>query len=525
MNCGDVIRKAAWVWPDAVAIRCGDTSLTFSQVYERSCRQVNALTALGLRAQDRVALLGANGLWSMEEMIGLALGGFTRLSLHGRNTVVQHRDMLDRVGARALIVDEASYPVVAGLAEEIDSLEYIIVHGSAGGLSYEDLLSSAEPDDPFTPVAAEDVNHLAFTSGTTGRPKAAVHTHGGWLGVMSEYLLALPPLSPQDRYLAVAPLSHAASTVLFGVISRGASTVAMAGFDEETVAREIEASRVTFTLMVPTMIQRFVNHPRVRAGTYDLSSLRILLATGAPITEQTIRDAWKVVGPALCQSYGQSESIPITFMSSAEYADVLDGDGDERLLRSAGRPTPTSMVKILDEDGTRLGPYEPGEIAIDTPGAMKEFWEQPDETAARFTEDGYILSRDVGYLDDRGYLFISDRKDDLIISGGYNIWPAEVENAIQSHPEVLEVAVVGVPHPEWGETPKAFVVRRDDAVVTEADIVDWCRERIGSMKKPTSVVFHDGPLPKSPVGKLLRRALRDPEWAGRADGEMRVGGA
>jgi acyl-CoA synthetase (AMP-forming)/AMP-acid ligase II len=135
MNCGDVIRKTAWTWPDSVAIQCGGASLTFAQVYERCCRQVNALNALGLQAPDRVALLGANGLWSMEEMLGLALGGFTRLSLHGRNTVAQHRDMLERIGARALIVDEASYPVVAGLIDEVDSLEHIIVHGTAGGTS------------------------------------------------------------------------------------------------------------------------------------------------------------------------------------------------------------------------------------------------------------------------------------------------------------------------------------------------------------------------------------------------------
>ncbi|EIV92861.1 class I adenylate-forming enzyme family protein [Frankia sp. QA3] len=533
MNCGHVIRKSGRYSADNVAVWFDGASMTYGQLYERSCRLVNVLLDLGIAPQDRVATLGPNNMWSLEEIAGLALGGFVRIPLHYRNTVDLHLFMISHVGARTLVVDEPRYRELADRLDEVPSLELVLVHGlaDAGGgtgdgdrrrvrvLDYERLLRTVRPDDPEIVVHPDDMLHMAFTSGTTGRPKATVQTHRSWLNVTAENMIMLRPITGDDRYLAAGPLSHAASTIIFALLAKAAGNVVMASFEPRRAAELIEQYRATITVLVPTMIQMLVSEPST--ADRDLSSLQAVLATGAPITERTIREAQGVLGDVLYLGFGQSEGIPATILTPAEIRSGLAADPS--LLRSAGRCTPRSMVKILDEDGNECPPGQQGEIAIDTPGNMKEIWGDPEATASRFTSEGFILTRDIGYLDERGYLFLADRKEDMIISGGFNIWPAEVENAVAAHPAVLEVAVVGVPHPKWGETPRAVVVLRAGRTATEDEIVQWCRDRIGSMKKPTSVAFRTQPLPKSPVGKLLRRVVREQEWP--ADAGSMIGGA
>jgi acyl-CoA synthetase (AMP-forming)/AMP-acid ligase II len=508
MNCGHILRKTGRFSPRNQAVWFEDDELTYGQLYERSCRLVNALLGLGLRPRDPVATLGPNALRSLEEITGLALGGFVRVPLSYRNGVDLHRFMLEHVGARALIVDQERYEQLRGHLDGLGDLEHVIVAGEDGPVVYDDVLAAASPEDAEILVAPEDAIHVAFTGGTTGRPKATVQTHQSWLSVTAENMIMMRPLTEQDRYLAAGPLSHAASTVIFALVAKGAGNVVMPAFAPSRAAELIERHRVTFTVMVPTMLQLLVDDPET--AKRDLSSLRMVLATGAPISDRTIRDVRAALGDVLYLGYGQSEGIPGTILTPEEIARGLDED--PTLLRSAGRPAPRSMIRILDDDGRELPPGERGEIAIDTPGNMKELWGDPEATAKRFTPDGFILTRDIGYLDERGYLFLADRKEDVIISGGFNIWPAEVENAIADHPAVKEVAVVGVPHPKWGETPRAVVVLREGAHATEEEIIAWCRDRTGSMKKPTSVVFRDEPLPKSAVGKLLRRVVREQEW-------------
>lgn len=513
MNCGHILRKTGRFFPHHLAVWFEGEELTYGRLYERSCRLVNALLGLGLRPQDPVATLGPNALRSLEEITGLALGGFVRVPLSYRNIVDVHRFMLEQVGASALIVDQERYEQLRGHLDRLPSLKHIIVAaqdgpGADGPVSYEELLAAAAPEDAEVLVRPEDVIHVAFTGGTTGRPKATVQTHRSWLSVTAENMIMMRPLTEQDRYLAAGPLSHAASTVIFALVAKAAGNIVMPAFVPSRAAELIERHRVTLTVMVPTMLQLLVDDPET--ARRDLSSLRMVLATGAPISDRTIRDVRAALGDVLYLGYGQSEGIPGTILTPEEIAHALDRE--PALLRSAGRPTPRSMIRILDDHGRELPPGERGEIAIDTPGNMREIWGDPEATAKRFTPDGFILTRDVGHLDERGYLFLADRKEDVIISGGFNIWPAEVENAIADHPAVREVAVVGVPHPKWGETPRAVVVLREGAHATEEELIAWCRDRIGSMRKPTSVVFRDGPLPKSPVGKLLRRVVREQEW-------------
>jgi acyl-CoA synthetase (AMP-forming)/AMP-acid ligase II len=350
--------------------------------------------------------------------------------------------------------------------------------------------------------------------GTTGSPKGIVHTTEGWLATSSETALALRGFDERDRNLVASPLSHGAVLMGWPLIAAGATQVVLPSYEPGEFLEAVERERCTCTFLAPTMIQMAVNHPD--ASKRDLSSLRLVLYAAAPIAERTLLDAIDVWGNINRQLYGQSEALPVTVMSPEHHQ-----AGSPR-LRSAGRPTPNSFVKILDDEEHELPTGEVGEVTCWSPGNMLEIWGNPAATAERFTSEGWIRTGDLGYLDDDGFVYLSDRKEDMIISGGFNIWPAEVENALYSHPAVLEAVVVGIPHDKWGETPLAVVGLRGGQQATEGELIDWCRERVGSVRKPSRVEFRTEPLPKSAVGKMLRRVVRDPYWAGHA---RRIAGA
>jgi acyl-CoA synthetase (AMP-forming)/AMP-acid ligase II len=288
--------------------------------------------------------------------------------------------------------------------------------------------------------------------------------------------------------------------------------VILPGFEPAQFLDAIERERATFAMVVPTMIQMLTEVPGARER--DLSSLRAVSYGAAPISERALRAGLNLWGNIMYQFYGQSEALPATVLAPRYHCP--DGDERERSwLRSAGRPTPNAAVTVRGDDGAVLEDGQVGEICVDTPGAMRGIWDDPDATAARFTADGAVRTRDMGYLDDDGFVVLVDRKEDLIISGGFNIWPLEVENALAAHPAVREVAVVGVPDEKWGESVFAVVRLGDDEQLAEADLIDWARDRVGSVKKPRYLTIVDEPLPKSVVGKLLRRQVREKYWSAR----------
>jgi acyl-CoA synthetase (AMP-forming)/AMP-acid ligase II len=249
------------------------------------------------------------------------------------------------------------------------------------------------------------------------------------------------------------------------------------------------------------MIQMITALPQAR--TADLSSLRAVFYGAAPISERTLAEGRAIWGDVMYQMYGQSEAVPLTVLTPAYHVGGR--------LRSAGRPTPNTVIRIVDENGQDVPVGQVGEIAARTPVAMAAIWCDEAATAQRFLPDGAVLTRDMGYLDEDGLLYLADRKEDMIISGGYNIWPAELENALAAHPAVAEVAVVGVPHEKWGETPKAVVVLRPGQPAGEEELIDWTRAKVGAVKRVTSVEFTDA-LPKSPLGKVLRREVKKRYW-------------
>ncbi len=503
MDFGTLLRRSARSYARNVAVWCAGHEQTYGRLFERACRLANALAGLGLMQGDRVAVLGPNGPETVEQVAGIALGGFVRSALYAHQTAEVNSYLLDLVDARALIVHES-------LAEGLDA-EHVIVYGGGPGSRYEELLARAPASDPGTRQSPEDFHVIRFSAGTTGRPKGIAHTVSAWLRGGDEFRWVTPQIDERSGYLAAGPLTHAAVVFLWPMLQVGGRVVVMEAFEPGRALELIETQRPTITLMVPTMIQALVAHPD--ASSRDLSSLQALTYAAAPISEKTMHQAIELLGGGvLHQWYAQSEAWPLTMLLPHQHLDRP---------RSVGRPTPNTALRIVDDDGAELPVNEVGEIAARTPGQMWGQWNDPDGTAARTLADGSIRTRDMGYRDEEGFVFLVDRKEDMIISGGYNIWPAELEVALIEHPAVAEACVVGVPHEKWGETPKAVVVLDPDAAASEDELIEHCRAKVGSVKKVTSVEFVTE-LPKSPLGKVLRRAVRDRYWAQSA---QRIGGA
>ncbi|MCU1479184.1 MAG: hypothetical protein JWQ64_3877 [Subtercola sp.] len=522
MILSELIRRSLAAHAERPAIIDGSSTYTFAEVSERSHRLVNALRSLGIEKDDRVATLSPNSVTTLEEILGLALGGYARAALHAMNSGPAHRQMLEAAGARALITTAEFYERFKSDLDAVPSLDVILVHGAhdESQLDYETVLALASPHDALVEVSGDTISHLAYSSGTSGTPRASVHTQASWVFVAADNAGFLPRMSDSDVYLAVAPLTHAASTVLFALLHAGASVRIMDHFEPGGALAIVESEKVTSTVMVPTMLRMLAEHPDAR--TRDLSSLRWILYAGAPISPETAALAQDVFGSVLFQTYGQSECLPATVLTPEDHE--RGSHGNPSLLRSAGRPILTSSVKILTADDALAGIGELGEIAVKANGRMVGIYGDPAATAARFTPDGFVRTNDIGYLDPDGYLYVVDRKDDMIISGGFNIWPAEIESVLVTHDAVDEAAVFGIPHAKWGETPVAVVVIHDGASVTEADLIEVCRRSIGSMKKPSSIVLRTEPLPRNQLGKLERRALREQYWSA-SSVERQVSGA
>jgi acyl-CoA synthetase (AMP-forming)/AMP-acid ligase II len=521
MDQADVIRRSSHLFADNLVVSCDGRELTYRDMYDRACRLAHALRARGIAPGDRVAVLSPNSFELIEQTAACALANLPRATLYTYHSHDVNRYLLDQIAATALLVHSSVY---AGLAPYIDDWatgRTVLVFGPEapeGALSYEEALARATAEDMVVPCAPDDPFIIRFSSGTTGKPKAIYHTRRSWSEVTNEWRWATPMVTERSRYLCPIMLAHLGVALVWDMLTVGGAIVAMGTFDAERALELIEEHRATHIAAAPVMIRDMLDvqdtHPR------DLSSLECVLYAGSPIAEPTMRRAIATFGPILCQLYAQSEALPATMLLPHQH--VLDGtEAEQRRLRSVGRPTPRVVVTVRDDDGAEVPVGEIGEIAVWSGFVMSGIWGDPEGTANRLLPDGSVLTRDMGYVDDDGFVYLVDRKDDMIVSGGYNIWPTELEQALLNHPAVVDAVVFGVPDDRWGETPKAAVVLAPDVQATEDELIAHTRAIVGGVKKITSVDFHDS-LPRTSTGKLQRGALKDPYWAGK---ESRIAGS
>ncbi|MET7736057.1 o-succinylbenzoate--CoA ligase [Streptomyces sp. NPDC005402] len=477
--------------PHRTALIHGDTTVTYAELHTRVTRLAHALRARGIRRGDRVAYLGPNHPSYLETLFAAGTLGAVFVPLNTRLAGPEIGYQLSDSGARALVYGPSHAGLVAGLPGSTDVRTYVEV-----GAEYEQLLaeSPAEPIDE--PVSADDTCIIMYTSGTTGRPKGAMLTHGNltWNAIN---VLVDTDLIADERALVSAPLFHTAglNMLTLPVLLKGGTCVLVEAFDPSATFDLIEQHRITFMFGVPTMFEQVARHPRWADA--DLSSLRILTCGGSPVSTPLIA-AYQERGLTFLQGYGMTEASPGTLFLDAEHAISKAG--------SAGVPHFFSDVRVVRPDLAPVDADETGEVVLRGPHVMPGYWGLPEETAASFA-DGWFRSGDAARVDEDGYVFIVDRIKDMIISGGENIYPAEIEDLLLGHPDIAECAVIGVPDDKWGEVPRAVVVPREGATPDPDEVLASLAGRLAKYKIPKSVVVADE-LPRTASGKLLKSRVR-----------------
>jgi acyl-CoA synthetase (AMP-forming)/AMP-acid ligase II len=516
MHVGHLLSRAAQRWPDRPAWLEDSVVVPFREAEARVNQLGRALLAGGASPGDRVGMLVPNCRQGLETILAPMKAGMGVVPMNVRLHPSEHEYMLNDSGARVLVYHEDLRPHVASIRARLQTVERFIVigRGESTDLSFEGLLSGGPTTPPDVLIQPDDLAWLFYTSGTTGRPKGAMLTHRNLLAMAQLFLLDLNPARETDVLLHAAAITHGSGVSIFHHLARGAASAfpATRAFEPRRIFEAIQRHRVTTMFLAPTMI-----HMLTTSGIhheYDLSSLHTVFYGGGPMYVEQQQEAVRVFGPIFCQLFGQGEA-PMVCTTLPKEAHVAGEDPvRRRRLGSAGRETTGVQVRIVDDRDQPVPSGASGEIVVRGDLVMKGYWNRPDATAETL-RNGWLHTGDIGHLDEDGYLYVTDRKKDMIISGGANIYPREVEEVICTHPAVQEVTVIGVPDKTWGESVKALVVLRPAAWAAEADIIEHCRARLASYKKPASVEFL-AELPKSAYGKILKRELREPYWAGRS---------
>jgi len=493
-------------YPDRAAFAWDGGTITYAATRALIGRMQAVFLAAGLRAGDRMALLTANGVETWCASVAAQLCGVAITWLHPLGSLPDQLDQIADADARILVVDATA--ASAGGGELAAGAPGLIVF-TIGPAEYgTDLLAAAERAGVVSArdlATADDVATMVYTGGTTGKSKGVLRTHREHAGFTSA-ILADFEIPQTPRYLAVAPISHVAGTKVLPVLCKGGTVHMRDGFDPDAVLRTIARERINFVLLVPTMIYVLLAHPALDRS--DLSSLEYLLYGASPMSPSRLLEGLERIGPVFAQLYGQTECYPVSVLRKADH-DRARPD----LFLSCGFPISACDVRGHDENDHPVPVGEPGEICVRAPHAMREYWRRPEQTAEAL-RNGWLHTGDIARADERGYLFILDRKKDMIVTGGFNVYPREVEDVLATHPDVAMVAVIGVPDAKWGEAVKAVVVPRPGAARDAEALIALVKSRKGGPHAPKSVDFVDR-LPLTGVGKVDKKVLRAQHWAGR----------
>ena len=503
----DLVLTALRRFPTRVAFRQDGVEWTYAETADRLARWVTLLRRRGLERGQGIGVLSPNRpeVWLGQTAAPFAGGRFT--ALHPLGSLDDHCYACDEAELRFLFVDPLYAERAAAIADRCRSVEHVFTFGPAAiGDDIEALVASIRPE-PLDggPHGAEDVAWLLYTGGTTGVPKAAMLPERA-LAQMVTSVLTGWDLPREKRYLACAPISHAAGMLITPTLVSGGTVVLQTSFDPGRWLDAVAAERITVTLLVPTMIYAVLDHPRL--DQVDRSSLGAIVYGASPISPTRLAEGIERIGSVFCQLYGQTECAGIATSLWRHQHDP----GDLHRLTSCGMAMPGARLAVLDDDGHPVPDGTPGEICVQGSSVMLGYWKQPDLTAAAL-DHGWLRTGDMAVRDDDGFYYIVDRKKDMIVSGGFNVFPREIEDVIATHPAVSAAAVIGVPDPKWGEAVKALVVARPGAMLDGADVIALVRDKKGPVYAPKSVELLDA-LPLTPVGKPDKKVLRARYWAG-----------
>ncbi len=484
--------------PDRVAMTYDGQSITYRELQERINRSVRAMQGLGLKRGDTVAHLSGNSPAPIVTWVSCAVLGLRYTPLHPMGTADADAFIFRKARVRAVVADAAGYPERSKIAFEGDNgVEFLLDIGDAGTGTDFNALCAAQDSEPVKVMAVpDDVIAIFFTGGTTGEPKGVMHASQslvacGMMGSDNDW-------PPDIQFYAATPISHALGYLVLPILMRGGTLHLRAGFSPRDFCDSIESGTVNSAFMVPTMIYGILDMPGIE--DVDFSNLAMILYGAAPITAQRLNEALRRFGPVLVQGYAQTEA-PVTLV-------ILNKESHKgKTLGSCGLPLVGNTVKILDENCNELAAGERGEICIRGPLVMKGYLDNPEETEKAF-RGGWLHTGDIGYQDEQGYLFVVDRLKDMIISGGFNVYPKEVEDSAARHPAIAEVAVIGVSDAHWGEAVTAVVSLRRGHSATAEEIISAVKGEIGAVNAPKKVHFMDGPLPQTPLGKPDKKELR-----------------
>ena len=509
MTLASYLDKGASLGGDAPCLTLDGETRSYAQVVALSHEVARALRRSGVAPGEPVGILSANDPTAFTCVFGIARAGAVWCPINPRNAAGENRELLALFGCVALVFQAKFATLVAEIAPALSALTTLVclddpdpaVDGAVGLAAW---LAAAADDREVEPPpgGSDDVVALVGTGGTTGRPKGVQLTDRN-LETMSAITLMAYPLDRRPVYLALAPLTHAAGVLCFPILAQGGEVVVMAAPDVGRFLALVARHRVTHTFLPPTLIYMVLDHHDL--ATTDLGSLQCFWYGAAPMSTARLADACERIGP-MAQLFGQSEApMMISTMSPAEHRHP-DGTLARERFASAGRPSPLVTVAIMAPDGSLVGPGERGEIVVRSSLVMAGYHENPEATA-EVSAHGWHHTGDVGYLDDDGWLYIVDRAKDMVITGGFNVYSAEVEQALMAHDAVADCAVVGLHDEKWGERVEAAVQLRPGATVSEAELVAFTKERIGSVKAPKRIAFWDD-LPRSTVGKILKAEVK-----------------
>ncbi|HEX2813569.1 MAG TPA: fatty acid--CoA ligase [Sphingopyxis sp.] len=511
----DIARRGGRERPDKTLFHFEGRTVDYRTFDANSSHAANGLIALGLKPDERVAHIGKNSDLYFELLMAAAKAGGVMTPVNWRLALPEIAWIVADCGARILFVGPEFTDLVAANRDAFPGVEHVVaIEGAANDFAdYRSWRDTFTDSDPDVSRGEPDAVIQMYTSGTTGKPKGAVLTNGSVLRSRLDRDPAL--LAEWERWeeddvaLVAMPCFHIGGTAYgISVMTNGATGVITREFDPAGVLDLIEAYHISKIFMVPAAMQTIVNQPRARE--VDFSRLRHIAYGASPIPLALLRQCIDIFQCGFVQMYGMTEtSGTIAALPPEDH----DPAGNER-MRSIGKPLRGVEMRVIGPEGHPLPPREIGEIAIRAQANMREYWGRPEATAETIDADGWLRTGDAGYTDEQGYFYLHDRVKDMIISGGENVYPAEVENAIYGHPAVADVAVVGVPDARWGEAVKACVVLKPGAIAEAAEIIGWARDRIAGYKCPKSVDFIAA-LPRNPSGKILRRELRAPYWEGR----------